>query len=1240
MTRPVPASPAAWTEASSGSTSTPVPATPGRMTTSVPSIRSLALTGPGGQRPELVVDLAPLGRESLEHGLDLLVEGERGDERAEAREHGAAPGLVGALLGRGDVEGERRAGADHQHFLAHRDADGLGQPGAELGLELCLRVGVGEPADVDAGDRDARQHRVAQRVRAREERGSGDHDEERGDERHGSGAAAATAAGCTCWTGDDLGHEPSRVAGNAVTIIRPRGLLEPAPRAALGRRAPRPEGAGSARRGARSPARQGGGPGRPGARARGREGGLPGRRPGGAHRPRAGGAPPPRPAPRPQRHRGRRAHEPRPGSARRGRARARPARSARGYSNLEYDLESGSRGSRQDHLAAVLRELTGAEAAIVVNNNAAAVLLALAALAEGREVIVSRGELIEIGDGFRIPDVLTRSGATLVEVGTTNRTRLADFEHALTDRTAALLRVHQSNFRMVGFTEQPRASELAKLAERHGLALVDDLGSGALVETGDEPTVAAALEDGAHVVTFSGDKLLGGPQVGNRRRARRPDRAHAPPSAAARAPRRQADAGGARGHAGPVPRRQPRPARPADARRAGRGRASTGRAARRAHGRHGGGDDRAPRRRLAPAHRDRELGLRAPAGARRAAAPRASRPWSASCATTGSCSTAARSPTPRSRRPRRPSPGAADRRHRRPRRPREDLARRALTGKDTDRLPEEQRRGISIDLGYAPLELPDGRRLSLVDVPGHERFVRTMVAGAIGDRPLPPRRRRRRGRPTADRRSTSRSSSCSGSSTASSPSRRSTPSTRSPASWRCAEARELVPRAAVVATSAVTGEGLDELRAALAEAADRVEQRPSTGPARLFVDRVFTLRGIGTVVTGTLWSGSVGEGDSLRAEPAGLDVRVRSVQVHDRPVERAEAGQRVAVALPGVERTQLRRGDALVEPGAYPLSYRLDVALAPLAEIADGVAPPRPPRHRRARRPRRSHRRRPRAAPAGLAGGRRPRRPGRPARGDDARRRHRPRPGAAPADVGRAPRPARARRPRLDRAGRALGGRRAAAARQDLAARALLSPEELDAGLAAAVRAGDWYLRRSSSRSSATASSAPSTSGRRASALDPGIPVAELLPQRPWAAALLPLLPVERRGAMAYAPGATAGLGDRADGGRPARGRARGGRHRAREDRGRRARRASWSRPAGSFGSATGWRSAPPATTRRGGCWWRSATAAGSITLARFRDLLGTSRKPAQLLLERFDADGLTRRVGDERVLRRKARTG
>ncbi len=191
---------------------------------------------------------------------------------------------------------------------------------------------------------------------------------------------------------------------------------------------------------------------------------------------------------------------------------------ARGYSNLEYNLETGERGSRHDHITGILRELTDAEDALVVNNNAAAVLLTLTALARGKEILVSRGELVEIGGAFRIPEVCEQSGAILREVGTTNRTRISDYEAAVCEETGAILKVHTSNYRIVGFTEETTLSSLATLAQEMRIPLIYDMGSGlfdSLKKYGlDEPDVRCALQSGADILTFSGDKLLGGAQAG------------------------------------------------------------------------------------------------------------------------------------------------------------------------------------------------------------------------------------------------------------------------------------------------------------------------------------------------------------------------------------------------------------------------------------------------------------------------------------------------------------------------------------------------------------------------------------------------------------------------------------------------------------------------------------------------------------------------------------------------------
>ncbi len=195
------------------------------------------------------------------------------------------------------------------------------------------------------------------------------------------------------------------------------------------------------------------------------------------------------------------------------------AKIATGYSNLEYNLDAGRRGERYAHFEELLCEITGAEAAMAVNNNAAAVMLILSSLAKGKEVIVSRGELVEIGGKFRVPDVMEQSGATLVEVGTTNKTHFSDYEDAMTEETGAFLKVHTSNYRIVGFTETVGINELVELSQKHDIPIIEDLGSGVLIDLSKygityEPTVQDSIKAGADVVCFSGDKLLGGPQAG------------------------------------------------------------------------------------------------------------------------------------------------------------------------------------------------------------------------------------------------------------------------------------------------------------------------------------------------------------------------------------------------------------------------------------------------------------------------------------------------------------------------------------------------------------------------------------------------------------------------------------------------------------------------------------------------------------------------------------------------------
>ncbi len=538
---------------------------------------------------------------------------------------------------------------------------------------------------------------------------------------------------------------------------------------------------------------------------------------------------------------------------------------------------------------------------------------------------------------------------------------------------------------------------------------------------------------------------------------------------------------------------------------------------------------------------------------------------------------------------------------------------RALTGKDTDRLPEEQRRGISIDLGYAPLELPDGRRVSVIDVPGHERFVRTMVAGATGiDLFLLVIDAGEGARPqTHEHLAILRLLGIDRGVVALTKVDAVEPDVAELAED---EARDLVPGVEVVRVSARSGEGLDELRAALGRVADSVEHPRAEKPTRLYVDRSFSILGFGTVVTGTLWSGAIGTGDQLRLEPSGRDVRVRSVQVHDRDVERAEAGQRVAVSLPGIDRGDVARGEALIEPGGYPASYRLDVALEEISPIADDA---RVQAHLgTAHIPARVVRLGEHFAQLRLAS------PVVAARGDRViLRGETTLGGGAVVD----PMPPRHRD----------GARVALLARGDVAS-TIESPVRvdslrfvLDGELEGVERAGPWAF----SREWLTALE-EDLAARIAAAdpIDPGVPA----PSAMWSDDVIGLLTFERRGSKLYLPGAAPRLDGReaeaaslehelANAGVRATKTADDELARFLEARGRLVRLGD-----GYVVGAAAFEVARDVLVAE-------CLAGGGITLARFRDLVGTGRRDAQLMLERFDADGLTRRTGEQRVLRRAA---
>ena len=379
--------------------------------------------------------------------------------------------------------------------------------------------------------------------------------------------------------------------------------------------------------------------------------------------------------------------------------------------------------------------------------------------------------------------------------------------------------------------------------------------------------------------------------------------------------------------------------------------------------------------------------------------------------------------------------------------------------------------------------------------------------------------------------------------------------------------------------------GLDDLRAALARVADRSVVRDAAGPVRLYIDRVFTLRGIGTVVTGTLWSGTIAEGDVLHVAPGGGEVRVRSVQVHDAPVEQATAGERVALGVPGVDRSDVHRGDALVTPGAFPVSYRLDVELEELVPIDGGARVS--VHHGTSRIPARVARVGTQTAQLRLEA------PVVAARGDRVVLRGETTLGGATVLDPAPPRRLDEERLELlergDPASIVSATVHAPVSVESLRARGLLAPKELEEGLAAVVQAGGWAF--SQMWLEETRESVVERLRARADAepLEPGLAVAELLPPEPWAPAVLPLLPVERRGGMAYLPGVAASLGARAAAAEELTGALEEAGLGGGEGRRRRSSRGTWKARAGSCGSATASSSRRLPTSARASSWSPSA---------------------------------------------------